>query len=57
MLFYGGMVNMETILKQHNQIELPQEVCRKMELIPGTRFEIEMDGCMGAIILCPSQRI
>lgn len=44
---------MEIILKQHNQIELPQEICRKMELTPGMRFEIEIDSADGAIILVP----
>lgn len=47
------MDTMETILRHHNQIELPQDVCRKMELIPGMRFEVEVDSTDGTIILVP----
>ncbi len=47
------MANMETILKHHNQIELPQELCRKMDLFPGMRFEIEIDKSHGTITLVP----
>ena len=43
---------METVLKQHNQIELPQEICRKLELVPGIRFEVELNRA-GTIILVP----
>ena len=44
---------METILKPHNQIELPQEICCKLDLEPGIRFEIEVDVRAGTIILTP----
>lgn len=47
------MVNMETTLKHHNQIELPQEICCKLGLEPGMRFEIEVDVRAGTIILAP----
>lgn len=49
---YGGMVTMETVLKQHNQIQLPQEICRRLELVPGIRFEVEINRA-GTIILVP----
>lgn len=48
-----GMANMETVLKQHNQIELPREICRKLELMPGIRLDIELDSATGKIILVP----
>ena len=44
---------METILKPHHQIELPQEVCSKLELTPGVRLEIELDERTGTILLVP----
>ena len=55
-LSLGRTVNMETVLKPHNQIELPQEVCRKMALLPGMRFEIEIDSTQGTITLVPVTR-
>jgi bifunctional DNA-binding transcriptional regulator/antitoxin component of YhaV-PrlF toxin-antitoxin module len=47
---------METILKPHNQIELPCEVCRKLELTPGIRLVIEVDEYAGRIILVPMNK-
>jgi hypothetical protein len=52
-LSLGWMDIMETVLKHHNQIELPQDLCRKMELLPGMRFEVEVDSAEGTIILVP----
>ncbi|NWG06691.1 MAG: hypothetical protein HXY35_08415 [Chloroflexi bacterium] len=44
---------METILKPRYLIELPQEICCKLDLMPGTRLEVEADEKMGRIILTP----
>lgn len=44
---------METILKPHYLIELPQEICCKLDLMPGTRLEVEADEKLGRIILTP----
>ena len=49
------MVNMQIVLKQHNQIELPQEICRRLELVPGVRFEVEINKA-GTIMLVPITR-
>ena len=41
------------MLKPHNQIQLPQELCCRLDLMPGTRFEVEVDEKIGRIILTP----
>ena len=47
---------METILKPHNTIELPHRVCCKLNLMPGARFEVEVDEKTGKIIFTPIDR-
>lgn len=44
---------METVLKHHNQIELPHELCRKMDWMPGMRFEVEVDINHRTVTLVP----
>lgn len=50
---WSGWQLMETILKPHYIIELPQEICCKLDLMPGTRFEVEVDEKIGRVILTP----
>lgn len=47
---------MQTILKTHNIIELPHGICCRLDLLPGTRLEVEADERTGKIILTPVTR-
>ena len=51
-----GWQPMETILKTHNLIELPRGICCKLDLMHGTRLEVELDEKTGKIILTPVHR-